>query len=440
MFLGNGIPVDWLAQFFDLLTIIILLYVTVKYISKVFEETRILVFMIFFMFYILPLVLDYIVGFPEYFKSNERFAVSQKDLPTRIVYDFCLMICTWIILNYKKTKTIRLASIATLGIKTSKKINVALIVGMLLPVVFVLLLNMPSFMLVVPMWREIEFVEVPQNYSLVEQLDFAGVCCCILCLFGKYNNNSFPIRLISLILLYCNICIEGKRGIIFFTLLCVVLLWIVRQHVDKLGHKEKLLGLLKIVTIGAAAIVVMIIMSVNVKIGRGYEDDPMLLYTSMRIDFLRDDRVRLAIYEFVHPDSPHVLDYPGQTIWPFITWLFPLNILFLKLYNFSAPHYSYFLSSALLGGNISKEESFMTPSVFGELISNFSYFGIIVFILFTIWFIKKADRFPYPINLFIIIAFTAWQMYPLGYIMLFLEFTFVLCVLYRIRSNKRRTL
>lgn len=439
MLLGNGIPVDWLAQFFDWLTIIILLFVTIKNISKVLTETRILVFMIFFMFYILPLVLDYLVGFPEYFNRTAGFTESQVDLPTRIVYDFCLLLCSWIILRYKPKKKDSSHSVFELSEKTSTVLKAFLIIGMLLPALFVILLRMPSFMLVVPMWREIELIEIPKNYSLVEQLDFAGVCCCILCLFGKLKNVAIPTRLLSLFMLYVNICIEGKRGIVFFTLMCAVLLWIVHQQVGNTSKKKRIAGLIRIAIIGVVVIMAMIVISVNVKIDRGYDDDPTVLYTALRVDFLRDDRVRLALYEIVHPGSYKVLDYPGQTIWPFITWVFPLNILFSKMFGFSAPHYSFYLSSALLGGNIDKDESFMTPSVYGELISNFSLLGVLFMAIMAIWFIKKADSFPYPINLFIIIAFTAWQMYPLGYIMLFLEFTFVLCVLYRIRNNKRKT-
>lgn len=438
MFLENTIHIDLLAKIFDILTICILLIVTLKNITKVMSETKLLVYMVFFVFYVLPLVLDYVVGYPEYENELDRgFIVSQLDTATRIVYDLCLLLATWIILSYKSPKK---KSNIVLTNTTLSAVNIMVIVGMFLPLLCALIIRMPTYMIVTPMWREVfKFVDPPKNYSLVEQIDFVGICCCITCLFGKLKNTSFVTKIIAIILLYINICIEGKRGIIFFSLLCVVLMFLVQmqmgnkeRHNIKLNKTFVLWGLFTV-----AIAVAMIAISVNVKAGRGYEEDPTVMYTSLRVDFLRDDRVRFSIFECLYPDRLKILDYPGQTVWPFFDYIFPVDVFFSKIFDFRRPTYSYYLSSALMGGGLSVDESFMTPALFGEILSNFSLFGVIVMALFSIWFIKLIDRYPYPINVFLIISYCAWQMYSVGYIMIFLEFTFALCVIYNLKRKKK---
>lgn len=435
MFITTSVSIETIAKLFDLTTIIILLYATSKNISKILSQTKILVFMIFFMFYILPLCLDYVIGFPEYnFSKSDDFTRAQEDTLSRIVYDLSLLICTWMILRTKEKK-IGPGVTVNFGNRTSSIVYLLLILGVILPTIFVFILQMPQFILVTPMWRELAFTTTPKNYSFVEQLDFVGICCCIICLFGKLRNTSILMRIVALVFLYANICIEGKRGIIFFSLLCIVILLIVHMQMDEIAGKKQAKNFIKLAIFGGIAIVMMIVVSISVKIGRGYEEEPSIMNTALRIDFTRDDRVRYAIYEILHPDRLQILDYPGQTILPFIVWIFPLNLFFSKVFNYTPHNYSYYLSSALMGGGISADESFMTPSVFGEFISNFYLLGIFIMPIFTIWFIKRIRNLPYPINFFVIISYAAWQMYPVGYIMLFLEFTFVLCVFYLIKKR-----
>lgn len=436
MFITTSVSIETIAKFFDLITIIILLYATSKNFTKILSQTKILVFMIFFMFYIFPLCLDYVIGFPEYTSRTEDFTRAQEDTLSRIVYDMSLLICSWMILRVKEKK-IRSGLAVNFSKRTLSNVYMLLTIGVILPTVFVFILQMPQFMLYTPMWRELDFINTPKNYSFVEQLDFVGICCCIICLFGKLRNTSIFMRIFALSFLYVNICIEGKRGIIFFSLLCIILLLIIHMQMDKKEGQELTKNFIKLAIYGGIAIAIMLVVSVNVKIGRGYEEDPSIMNTALRIDFTRDDRVRYAIYEVLHPERLKILDYPGQTILPFITWIFPLNLFFSKVFNYTPHNYSYYLSSALLGGGISANESFMTPSVFGEIISNFYLLGIFIMPIFSIWFIKKISNLPYPINLFVIITYAAWQMYPVGYIMLYLEFTFVLCLLYYIKKRKR---
>jgi len=441
MYLDNIISIDLFAIIFDIITILILLYVTFKNITKIMSEVRVLVYMVFFVFYVLPLILDYLIGFPDYQNDMvQGFKIAQVDTATRIIYDVFLLLCTWMILKFRPRKE---QSKQVITKKTSDAIYLMVVIGMFLPTLAALLFQMPSYMLVVPMWRELQFVEMhifelPKNYAMVEQIDFVGICCCIICLFGKLRNSSIVTRLLAIAFLYVNICIEGKRGIIFFALMCVILMYCIHMQMQPRSKKYDKKNFIRFALYGVIAVAIMVVVSVNVKAGRGYAEDPLVMYTTLRVDFLRDDRVRFAIFESIHPDRLKILDYPCQTVWPFFSYVFPIDVFLSKFFNFSQPTYSFYLSSALKGGGLSADESFMTPALFGELVSNFSLLGVFVMALFSIWFIKKIDKYPYPINVFLIISFTAWQMYSVGYIMLYLEFTFALCVIYNYMKNNSK--
>ena len=50
-----------------------------------------------------------------------------------------------------------------------------------------------------------------------------------------------------------------------------------------------------------------------------------------------------------------------------------------------------------------------------------------------VWFATKADKYPYPFNVFILVSFIALQMYAISYMAYYFEFVFLMCWLVRCR-------
>lgn len=213
------------------------------------------------------------------------------------------------------------------------------------------------------------------------------------------------------VLLFMNICIQGKRSILFFALLVYILIMLPGLRNKALDSKERRRKMFGIVIIAVIAVGIMIASTLVVKVtSRGYDaNDFSELYTALRIDFFRDDRVRMAIYAILNPNQMKIVDFPGQTLLPIPTWIFPIDHILGK-FGISYPAYTSYFCSALLMLPRSQSFTYMTPCIYAELISNFGFFGALFMPFLCVWFASKADKYPYPFNVFILVSFIALQM------------------------------
>ena len=109
-------------------------------------------------------------------------------------------------------------------------------------------------------------------------------------------------------------------------------------------------------------------------------------YTSMRVDFGRDDVVKYTIKKELIDGVP-ILEYPGETFISIIGMIIPRSIWESKPY----PHYRY-LTASLYGVKMEDIPAGMTPSVLEMFISNFGWLGMPLCIIFLCWYCLKADK------------------------------------------------
>ena len=69
----------------------------------------------------------------------------------------------------------------------------------------------------------------------------------------------------------------------------------------------------------------------------------------------------------------------------------------------------------------------MTPCIYAELISNFGFIGALGMPFLCIWFASKADKYPYPFNIMILVSFIVIQMYAISYMAYYFEFVLLMC-------------
>lgn len=433
-----------MIAFIDILTIIISTFFLLHILKKVSNNARSLIYLIFFVLYVLPLYLDYSIGFSDLSyggKSYYGFIVSRGDVLTVLVYDFLLIISQGVLACYNiKRKTSESLYVGTLY---NKKVLITLIAGMVFPAFCVVSLLGHIGMLYTFQWRELGLFPTGGVYSVIEQFCYVGVCCSLLLLFVR--RRLMLLKLTSLVFLYINICIQGKRSIMFFAILItVVMLYLVM--VDRISLKKPIkLYLASLTIIAACCIAFMIVSSSLVKMERGYDiTDTNKIMSTLRVDFFRDDRVRMAIYSAIHPDDISILQYPGQTILSNILSLKPLNhfaeFLGLDIYSYQV-HFTYALTD-------SKQQTILDPDSFGwmtvtfmaEIISNFGVilsFLIIPFILLS--FSKLLDLFGYPLNCLTCFYFLLVCLFDFTYSIYFFEILAIVIIYrnYKLHKNKR---
>ena len=411
-------------QYFDIFTIFLSIYFLLQAVKHLAGKSIFIIYILLYAFYILPLDLDYLISFPAYLNPRHHgFYISYDDALTRVIYDFALLWTQFCVIRYFKGKKI----VVTTEKKNSKK-NYAkyLIAGMALPPILTIVVLHNPAMLYTFQWNELDTFTIHRLFSYVEQLTYIGICCAVLYLFSdKHKKVKWILNVIALLFIYINICIQGKRGILFFALVMFFLVVFLKNNKESGFNLFKIRNII-IVIVGLAVCFFMIAMSIDVKLERGYAED--MIVDALRVDFFRDDRVRMAIFSELYPNRMHILDWYGQTIFYNITHIWPINLICINFFGMRLLNYQQFISAAIQGIRFT-EKGYMTPTLFAEGISNIGIvLGIFIMPFICIWFSKQIDKYPYPLNALIIASFLLLNMFSVNYIMLFLELSFILCL------------
>ncbi len=438
-----------MIEILDLITFFISTYWLLANVKKLGKNSRYLIFALVYVFYIVPIGLDWLYLMADYSFVSYRvgFIWPRHDLLTVFFYDIGLLYIGYVILHGK----IKNSSYNHIPIdgndKNESLCNIMMIAGMVLPAFATLFLLKEPGMLYIMQWRELHLFPDEGSYAAIERFSYLGISCSIFILFGKKGKRffSFPtlLKLSSIAFVYMNICIQGKRAILFYAIInFMVMLYI---HVLRLLQSNKNIRRFITVAIVVVAVGSYAMISVTAMVKRERTDgliEDTWLYTTTRIDFFRDDRVRMAIGYSVHPEAINIVSYPGQTfIRDFMSFI-PFNYVQERI-GWNKETYQTRFTHALIGINPNTtkmdiaENSWMTVTVFAEIISNLGFFiGIILIPWFCLWFVKRIDKYPYPYNAFIICCFILMNLFDFVYIAVFVEFTFILCWLYN-RKNKR---
>ena len=440
-----------LVVLLDTITIIISTYLFIKNVKKIGLSTRYIVYYFFFFIMVLPIFLDYIVGKPVYnswFLGSKHygFIASYDDSITRIIYDAFLMWFQYIILYYKRNIELeeyyyehRNQSVINLNSRTKKGIYFSLILLAFLPTILVIICPINNNILFHLGWREQNLFGAASSefYYSIEKLSYVGLISSLLLVLskskeflnihGKVQRFLFGcLKPVWILLVYCNVCIESKRSILIFCMAVLITYLIDAVPKNKMGW---------VILVSGIAVALIISISVYVKIVyRDYSAGAFdALYTTLRIDYFRDDTTKMLIYSLFDKQFK-VLAYPFQSYLMQIGFIFPLDYL-------GTPRLGYntYFTCALVNAPLSSGLSNTTTSMYDELIANFGLLGCIIAPFITLKITKIADKQSTILKTFVIAGYVLMVMYSLNYIMWFLEITVFLLFLakYRFKVGDR---
>lgn len=425
---------------FDIAAVFISIILLIKNYKRITLSSRYLIYFLFLFSYVIPLVLDVLIMRPEYTKSLYKgFKITRDDDMTRCLYDIFVVYSQIVILKFRQWKIspeyMQSLKVSELEDEMETKkftIDVFIILGAILPIFLTIIFPVNKRALFVFQWREFGIFNYNKYFAFIEKFTYIGIICTLVLLVRVLQNRKFGAMFVYGLMLFMNICIQGKRSILFFAILGYIFIMLPGLRDKSLDSRERRRKMFGIVIIVMIAIGIMVVSTLVVKIiSRGYDaNDYSELYTALRIDFFRDDRVRMAIYAMLNPSKMKIVDYPGQSLLPIPTWFFPIDHI-LGEFGIRYPAYTTYFCSALLMLPRSKSFTYMTPCIYAELISNFGVIGALLMPFLCVWFATKADKYPYPFNVFILVSFIALQMYAISYMAYYFEFVFFMCWLVR---------
>ena len=380
---------------------------------------------IVYVFCILPIILNYFVGIPEYNTVYwyKVFISPMNNETISCIYDiyiFASITMLYIYSSESKPKNTQNDKLMFFNSNIFGKIIV------LSPFIYILISG------------------TLKNYMVYNTQSLRGF---------DINNSSYFTNLIALIFLslfsyYSSFFKKEKKrkvDYIVFILYNLLIIWIVGKrfifaniaitilyYLSQLDLKENIRR--KMFKLVPVFLITLICFSgLYLKVVRPLSDTSFdSIYEMLRVDFGRDDVIKYTIEKEIIKNE-RILEYRGETMLGLLLQFVPRKIWPGKPY----PHYMY-LTSSLLNVNIFKLPAGTTPSYYEMAISNFGYFGFI-FAIFTLlllcYFADKSQSIDtkYIWTMLMVVLLTQSMDIYIIYI-----FIFALCKLFEFMYNLRK--
>lgn len=427
------------VQIFDLFTLFLISFWLIKMFLRRDLCSKFFISSLLYVFYIVPLGLDWLYEMADYSYSGWwGFMVPRGDVLTNVLYDI-LFLYTFFVFLIKNRYQVSKVFSNNYDVQIDKMYLYLSLIAILPPIAVIFLMRQPT-MLFAFQWRELEIFSTGGSYATIEKITYLAVSCSVLLLFSK-NRFNILVKFFSVACLVMNICIQGKRAILFYAIINIVIVLYLKFRNAQINLKKTLFWGIVSLLICIVFLSFMVNMTMAVKLDRGYDpNNTSAMYTTTRIDFLRDDRVRLSIYSSIHPDVVEVLHYPAQSYLTDVFSFIPLNYL-ASMFGIHLYSYQTYFTHALerkksdMSVDVANR-SYMTVCFVSELISNVGLiFAIFILPYLCLWFAKLADKYPYPLNALILCIFASLNMFDFTYMAYYIEAVIVLCWLFR-RSRK----
>lgn len=328
----------------------------------------------------LPILLDYLVGRPQYETVYwyTPFIAPMANDEVSSIYDL-LILATIVALHfYCNGRERRGSSVSALAWSTGLSwIKPLVFITVVSPFAYVMVSGLLPYFLV---YGDSGTRGMPEGANtMVTALLLLSVIAFSTWFFEK---KEFKLTDISIFILYSFAVawVAGKRFMI--ALLIIVYLYYYLNRDLPLKRRKRLLYVLPVL------LCVLVAFSGFYLVGVRPLSDTSLtsVYEMLRVDFGRDDVTKYVIYHEFFLDD-HLLDYPGQTfLSTFLVWV-PRAFWPAKPFQ----HYQY-LTSSILGLPISDLPAGTTPSWWEMSLANFSYIGYFVAIAGILLLVSLSDR------------------------------------------------
>lgn len=347
-----------------------------------------IVYLGFYFFMVLPNLLDLIIGRPSYdyyfnYNSFWGFSISGNDFLTEVIYSLFLISSTIVFFLFGIKKPLYLKEIKSFDYNILHKLSIPFLT---------LIIFLPTILSIIriksqgELWLKIfnyNFLRVlfrnDDNFLNYYYLSLFVVLSFVIVLVFT-NKNILSQTLMYSIPVYIAVGIHGKRNIIAILL---VLYLFVLLFKTKMKLKN-----FRYIIIASVIVILMTSFKYQSEV-RGISIDNSIsdFYTDFRVDYGRDDVIKMAIYYQINGEG--ILKNQMNT------FLYPLKFIPLNLKGIHSEYkYSVYATSKLLGYDAPVDLGWgMTTGIFDEGISNFGIlFGISFSLIIIIVIFRIGDR------------------------------------------------
>jgi hypothetical protein len=318
------------------------------------------VLLVFFVFYGVPILLDFTSGIPEYHETP-GFSVGAMSVPVTVIYDLFVAACPlfwWLTARPERRNGQRVV------LRAGKKAQRLLWLLVFSPLIALAFAPQPSVYLsygvavgdtLAP--AAADFNPVIGGLAVISLMSAAGIL--------LVHRNFGRVFWLLLPFVTAAMWLQGKRSVVA---LCFVLVWAVAWI---RGYLTKS----RVVTLGAVSLIVFgsYVSWYQQRLRPLAVADAYTTYENSRIDYGRDQNLKAAIYCELSDGGVSILDYPGQTIVFYLTMYLPRSVWPGKPF----PYATYLTAYALRIRPVLMSWG-LTTSVLDEAVANFGWAGLLI--------------------------------------------------------------
>lgn len=328
------------------------------------------------LFFGLPLILDAVIGLPDY-HIMPGFMLAMNDENVSLIYCFYVFLFP-VVLWYSGRSSLRNSSVAFSknSAETTKThlwiprwVHFLMTLSIFLPAVVLMFAPFPQLYLLYG-WTAMDLPWIPTEAADYHTLVNTVATLCVVGFAGLLA--TLPRLKPALIISYIPwvllaIWIHGKRNIIAAVIIFSLMALWQRGYIR--GKRIYSAGLLAIILVVGSSVLYQASVRKLTASTTSFED----VYANMRIDYGRDATSKLAIYAELHPDQVQILEYRGQSFLFLATILVPRS-----MWPDKPLPYAQYMTSAMFLRPPKLWGWGITTSWFDECLSNAGLLGVIL--------------------------------------------------------------
>ncbi|AFY54695.1 hypothetical protein Riv7116_2167 [Rivularia sp. PCC 7116] len=343
-------------------------------------QSILVVILVHFIFAGIPLLLNFLIGQPDY-NRFPGFKLASQDELTSIIYCIYISIIPlfWWFLGRNK----KIGKIYNLSNKFSflRKFKFILFLLLISPILVLAFAPAPEEYLIYGVVATGRLVDDVKNFhayiSLFSVLSLIGG----VGLLASQPKIKLPSFILIFFCLLIAIWLNGKRNIVALSIFLIgYIFW----------NKGYLRGTKLIISVAIAIIFFFGYSTVYQSSVRGIGASlisPEIVYENFRIDYGRDHTIKTTIFAELYPDEIKILNYPGESILFYLTMYIPRDLWDEK----PLPYAQYFTSAVFRSSPKFWGWSF-TTSILEEAIANFGWYGMIIGPTILLMICRLGDR------------------------------------------------
>jgi hypothetical protein len=353
-------------QFGTLVWLTCAMIISIRRILAGDRSTILLVFLVFYVFFALPLLFDLVLSSPSYL-AEPGFAYAERDDAVNVIY--CLftaivpLIWSWF-LGTRKAQHFGFEEAP----RRLRKLRLPLVLLLFMPVALIWWAPDPALYL---KYAFAETENLGKNVTEISQFHsyvMASTVIVMIAAAALVGGAKRPWRCLTLVTpcLATAVWLNGKRSVLAVAVIMMMTaLWLSGRL---RGRKILVAGAVSLLLIGSFSYWYQLTV-------RGI--DPFIaasddVYENLRVDYARDSRVKMAIFAELHPSTMSILEFRGQSLIFYATAYIPR-----AMWPGKPLTYACYFTSAMLGSSPQDWGWGMTTSIFDEAIANGSWFGLL---------------------------------------------------------------